>query len=103
MKKLRIGEFRELGFLVSTELHRELTGDEEDKFLSDLLEQLIEARGLAYGGGARGGFVSLFGRGCVSEEDREAVSAWLSARHEVKAVSVSALQDAWHDGPQYAL
>lgn len=103
MKKLRIGEFRELGFSVSMELHRLLTGDEQDAFLSELLDQLIEARGLVYGGGADMGFVSYPGRGSATEEDREAVSAWLSARAEVKTVTVGPLQDGWHDGPQYAL
>lgn len=103
MKKLRIGEFRELGFTVSAELHRGLTSDEQEAFLSDLLDQLIGARGLDYGGGVDVGFVSYLGRGSATEDDRAAVGSWLSARIEVRSVKVGPLQDAWHDGPQYAL
>ncbi len=101
-KKLRISEFREWGFRVDVELHRPLAFEEQNTLLSALLDESIEARGLAYGGSVTGGFVSRWGRGSATEHDREAVSAWLSAREEVKAVKVGPLKDAWHDGPQYA-
>lgn len=100
-KKLRIGEFRECGFPVEVELHRPLAFEEQHVFLSALLDEVIEARDLAYGGSVAGGFVSRWGRGSATEQDRAAVSAWLSARPEVKAVTAGPLQDAWHDGPHY--
>jgi len=102
MKKLRICEFSELGFSVSMELQCAPTHEILDVLFSAFLGQLVEARGLYYGGGVDSGFIYR-GRGSATDEDREAVSAWLSARAEIKAVTVGALLDCWHDGAQYAL
>ncbi|MFZ6800570.1 50S ribosome-binding protein YggL [Undibacterium sp. Di24W] len=100
MKKLRICEFRELVFSVSMELQCAPTHEILDVFFSAFLEQLIESRGLYYGGGVDLGFVYR-AHGSATDEDRAAVSEWLSARAEIKTVIVSPLQDGWHDGAQY--
>jgi uncharacterized protein YggL (DUF469 family) len=102
MKKLRICEFRELAFSLSIELQCAPTHEILDVLFSAFLEQLVEARGLSHGGGVDSGFVYRV-RGSATDEDRAAVSAWLSARAEIKSVAVGALQDGWHDGAQYAL
>jgi uncharacterized protein YggL (DUF469 family) len=101
MKKLRIGEFQELGFTLSAEIHKELSPEQQNAFLSAFLDDVIEARGLAYGGGVDLGFVSKFERGSATEEDRQAVKAWYAARPEVKETTVGDLVDCWHEGPQY--
>lgn len=100
-KKLRIAEFQELGFTLSAELQKELSRSEQDVFLSAFLDDVIEARGLAYGGGVDFGFVSKFERGSATEEDRQAVKAWYASRPEVKETTVGDLVDCWHEGPQY--
>ncbi|MDT9002301.1 YggL family protein [Paucibacter sp. APW11] len=102
-KKLRIGEFQELAFDVHATLKAELDDAAQERFIDELLLQLILPRGLDFGGGASGGFVAKLGRGSATEADREAVAAWFRARSEVAAVTVSPLQDAWHDGTQYVL
>lgn len=102
-KKLRIGEFRELGFSVSVDWGCAPTDGEQAAFLDALLDQVVELRGLAYGGGAEGGFVSCFGRGSATQADREAVSAWLATQQKIKAATVGPWQDCWHDGLAYAL
>lgn len=102
MKKLRLGEFRELGFELSATLHRELDEAEQDAFLDALID-MIEARGLCWGGGITGGYVCRLARGSATEDDRAAVAAWFSARPEVSGVTAGSLHDCWHDGPQYAI
>lgn len=97
-KKLRIGEFQELGFSVSMEFPQALNPDEQETFLDALLDELIVPRDLAYGGSVEGGFVSRFGRGSTTQEDRDAVSAWLRARVDVTSASVGPMEDCWHDG-----
>ncbi len=100
-KKLRIAEFQELGFPVSMEYENPLNPDEQEAFLTAFLDEVIERRGLAYGGGVETGFVCRFGRGSVTQEDREAVSAWLLARPDVKSASVGPLTDCWHDNDEH--
>jgi hypothetical protein len=95
-KKLRLGEFQELGFSVDITLRRQLTTDESDAFLDALVLDLIEPRSLAYGGGSNGGFVVHERRGSATEADREAVVAWLRARKEVEEVEAGALVDVWY-------
>ena len=101
MKKLRLGEFQEVGFSVSMKWRCALSSNQEDSFLTRLLEQVIDARGLAYGGGSHTGFVCRLGKGSATEGDREALSAWLSDQEGIETVTVGPLQDCWHDGPQF--
>ncbi len=96
-KKLRVGDFRELGFAVSLRLSRTLSDRDFDDLWTRFIVHAIEARDLAFGGG-QDGFVTRAGRGSATEADREAVRAWLEAQPGVEAVTVGPLEDAWH-GP----
>jgi uncharacterized protein YggL (DUF469 family) len=94
-KKLRIGEFRELGFEIALRLVPDLAAEEDDAFWQNFIVECIEARGLTYGG-ASTGTVARAGRGSVSAEDRKAVQAWLAARPELACVEVGPLDDVWY-------
>ncbi|MFO1253882.1 MAG: YggL family protein [Inhella sp.] len=102
-KKLRIGEFQELGFDIRVTLAQALDDGAEARLIDALLSELIEPRRLCFGGGVRAGFITTLDRGSATEADREALAAWFRARPEVASIEVSPLQDAWHDGAQYAL
>ncbi len=99
-KKLHIHEFREMGFEYETELKRPLSPEAEDDLLHCFLSEIVEPRSLALGGVITEGFVAYFGRGSVTEDDRESIRAWLSNRPEIEAVRVGKLKDAWHS-PEY--
>lgn len=94
-KKLRIGEFQEYGFAVGFRLGESLTPKGCDEFWDAFIGEVIEARGLAFGGSEEG-FVTRYGRGSATEEDRAAVSQWLAQRPGVERVVVGPLQDAWY-------
>lgn len=100
-KKLRIEEFKEYGFAVSFRLSESLSPKAADDFWSAFLVELIERRGLAFGGGEEG-YVTKFGRGSATEEDREAALKWLNERSGVERVAVGALEDAWYGHPEPA-
>ena len=101
-KKLRIGEFKEYGFAVSFRLSESLTPKTADDFWSEFIGALIEERGLAFGGGEEG-FITKFGRGSATEEDRTAVSRWLEQRPGVERVVLGPLEDAWYGHAESAL
>jgi uncharacterized protein len=96
-KKLRVGEFRELGFELAMHFHANLAASADNAFWNAFIVECIEARGLAYGGAATG-YATRAGRGSVSEEDREAVRAWLAQRPEVSSFELGALEDARYPG-----
>ena len=100
-KKLRIEEFKEYGFAVSFRVSESLSPKATDEFWTSFVEQLIEARGLAFAGGEEG-YVAKFGRGSATEQDRRAVAAWLQSRAEVERVTVGPLEDAWYGNAQRA-
>lgn len=93
-KKLHIGEFQEQGFPVRFRLAPSSTPQEQDAFWSAFIGDVIEARGLAFGGG-EDGYVVKAGRGSATPDDRAAVARWLDERADVEHVEVGALQDAW--------
>lgn len=94
-KKLRVGEFQELGFEVRFELRAQLSDTELTAFWDDFILQAIEANGLAFGGGTTG-YVTRRGRGSATDAHRDAVLSWLSARGgEVSSVEIDPLTDAW--------
>lgn len=95
-KKLHLGEYKELGFNVELQLIEGLTEAQRDALADRFIEEVIEPRGLMYGGSLSYGFVCLAVRGDTTEDDRAAVQAWLSPRPEIAAVTVSELVDAWH-------
>ena len=94
-KKLRIGEFKEYGFAVSFRLSESLSPKARDEFWSSFVGALIEKRELAFGGGEEG-YITKFGRGSATEEDRDAVSMWLNRQPGVERVVVGPLEDAWY-------
>jgi len=98
-KKKRLGEFREFGFEVDAELRKSLAQDEFNAFLDRLID-FIEVHELGFAGGPVDGhfrgFVSRFGRGSPSEDDRAALAAFLAADAAIASHEVHALRDAWH-------
>lgn len=98
-KKLRLGEFQELGFDVSAAMAKELTQADREAFINALIDAVAE-RGLLFGGGFNGGFEGFVVvdalRGSVTEEQRESFRKWLEARPELKDVVVGPLKDAWY-------
>jgi hypothetical protein len=94
-KKLRIEEFKEYGFAVSFRLSDSLSPKARDDFWALFIGELIEKRGLAFSGNEEG-YIMKFGRGSANEEDRTAVSAWLTERSGVSHVTVGPLEDAWY-------
>jgi uncharacterized protein YggL (DUF469 family) len=96
-KRLRVGEFQELGFKVSFELPPELGEHQMIDFWDAFILEAIERNGLAYGGGTSG-FATSWGRGSATEAHRETVRSWLSSRAEVQSVDVGPLVDSWHGG-----
>ena len=82
-KKLHVGEFQEFGLAYKTAIK---AGSNEVLFVDALLDELIDPRGMEFGGWAAGGFVSKAGRGTVTEEDRQALIDWLKQRPEVESI-----------------
>jgi len=86
-KKKRVGEFKELGFEVRGDLRPGLSGDDIEAFMDRLID-VVEARSLAFGGGAGradklDGFITRDGRGSATEEDRAALAAFLDGDAEI--------------------
>ena len=94
-KKLRVGEFQELGFSLAVQLQDGLSAASEEILLDAFLKQVIEPKGLQFGGSFHGAFIAAARRGSVTEADRQAVIHWLAAREEVANVDAGALVDAW--------
>jgi len=71
-----------------------------DAFLDRWIESAIESHNLSCGGGGSnerwGFFVTLSGRGSVTEEHRTELSEWLGNQREIESFTVGPLQDAWH-------
>jgi len=98
-KKLRLGEFREFGFRVTAKIGKEMSEQDKDAFMDDLIAT-AEARSLLLGGGLGDeeffAFVCKDGRRqSTTEEDRAALTKWLSSRAELKDVFVGEMEDAW--------
>jgi len=98
-KKLRLGEFKELGFDVTAKLAKELNQDERTAFINALISA-VDEMGLLFGGGFNGGFEGFLVvdvlRGSVTEEQRASFKKWLEGRSELKDVEVGPLKDAWY-------
>lgn len=101
-KKLRLGEFQELIFEVRMAFKAPLDDANYEPFLDAFID-FIEMRRLAVGGlGGRlplsetDGMISAWERGSPSDEDRQAVLAWLQARSEVAQAEVGEFVDGWY-------
>lgn len=95
-KKLRIGEFQELGFEYELIWRTSPSLEVQDEFLDRLIEEVIEARDLCPGGGPTCGFVTAR-RGRVTEADRTAFDNWLRRWLDITQVEIGPLRDAWYD------
>ena len=96
-KKLRVDEFQELGFDVAWQFNDDITGAEIDAFITRFFTEVIEPNGLGFGGEGDTlwhGLVCTQHLGKCTDENRNAVEAWLTA-NGVKSVSVSELYDVW--------
>lgn len=92
-KKLHVGEFQEFGLAFKVQRK---AGTLDISFVDALLTDVIDPRGLEFGGWASGGFVSRLGRGSLTEEDRQVLIDWLGKRADVETAQVSGLMDAWY-------
>jgi uncharacterized protein len=101
-KKLRVGEFQEHCFDVELVFNAPMRGEPYHDFINDFFG-FLEQRGLL-GGGFGGkepfseteGVIARIERGSPTEEDREAVIAWLRARQDVTDARAKDFKDAWH-------
>ncbi len=101
-KKRRLGEFKELGFPLAIQLVQGLNDDTQVTLWHALIVELIEPRGLAFGGGDSG-YITRVGRNSATDEDRRAVVSWLRTRPEVVSVDAGPLEDAWYGHDERAL
>jgi len=96
-KKLRVDEFKELGFDIAWKFKEDITDEEVDTFMDQFFAEVIQPNGLGFGGEGDTlwhGLICTQKLGSCTEEHRKAVEAWLT-EHGVKSVSVSALYDVW--------
>ena len=102
-KKLRLGEFQQLGFEISITLIPDLGIVDLERFLDDFILDAIERSGLVFGGGTGCGFITTWKRVSASEAHRTIVEKWLSRRQEVTSVTLGPLVDAWYPEGRAAL
>lgn len=98
-KKLRLREFRELGFEVSFRLSDTLDEAGLEQFWDSFIGEAVEARGLMCGGACGRSwdvFLSCPGRRSATEGDRQDISTWLQRRSDVSEIWIGPLIDAWH-------
>lgn len=97
-KKMRVGEFRELGFHLIAMLH---DGADSEALLDAWLVQVDDA-GISFGGHFDGadkleGVAFPVGEVKISDALRQQLLSWLQARAEVKSVEGGELIDLWHN------
>ena len=98
-KKLRLGEFQEMGFPVRFRIEGDLTRAGQDAFFDSFISEAIEGNGLMCGGACGATwdvFVTRHGRGSATEDDRRNVQRWLTTQPRVRDINVGTLMDAWH-------
>jgi uncharacterized protein len=97
LKKLKLGEFKELGFAFSANFTNEIDMEAQEALVVALLEEVIEKRKLALGGWIDGGFVKKWSNGSTTEDDKKAVEDWLKSNKALKDVEVGEMVDAWYE------
>ncbi|MCE9967497.1 YggL family protein [Aeromonas salmonicida] len=101
-KKLRVGEFQELGFSISFRFDSQL--HTLDQALDHWIE-FVESQGWGFGGGGGegsdilSGYLASFERGTLWEVDRERARQWLDSQPGFTCTQCAELSDAWH-GPR---
>jgi uncharacterized protein YggL (DUF469 family) len=96
-KKLYLDEFAILGFEFSCTLNAK-TSDDFDSLLIQLVD-FVESRGLSMGGGGDTKLFSAFISSdhryvSATEEDRDAITAWLDNQEAINNITVGKLVDA---------
>lgn len=101
-KKLRVGEFAELGFTLEATLANGLEVNAEDALLDAWLNQ-VDSHGVSFGGSFIGGKPSVlagmvFPVGATKVDDnlRQELVHWLNARPEVEKLAAGELSDVWY-------
>lgn len=100
-KKLHLGEFRELAFVISADVAEPADPKAQEALLDRLVSDAIEANQLLMAGSINDGQLWAFvssdkRRGSVTEAQREAVAKWLADANAYKNVDVGSLRDAWY-------
>lgn len=95
-KKLHIGEFQEFGFSFEAVLDESYSSEQIEQACDALLGEIVEPRGLGMGGWLSSAYFQKMGRGSATDEDREALRAWLEARPEIRSVCIGPLTDGWY-------
>lgn len=102
-KKLRLGEFQELGFEVRALPVGVIAPEARDAFMDAFILGAIEDHGLLFAGGFDNdlwGYVMAEGRRASATESHiDVVRAWLSKRAELTDIRVGPLRDVWHESP----
>lgn len=96
-KKLRVDEFKEVGFDVAWQLQETITSEELDAFIDQFFAEVIQPNGLGFGGEGDTlwhGLICTQKLGSCTEEHRSAVEKWLKD-NGATTVSVSELYDVW--------
>lgn len=103
-KKLRIGEFQELGFHISATLRDGVSGVDAERVCDAFIAECIEAARLTYGGAIDdkldGFVVPEASRRSATESHRSVVRRWLEERAELTTIRVGPLVDAWYGHKQ---
>ncbi len=100
-KKLRVGEFQELGFFIIFRFDSKL--HTLDQALDHWIE-FVESHSWGFSGGGGeesdilSGYMTSFERGSLGEVDRELACQWLDSQLGFTCIQCSTLSDAWH-GP----
>lgn len=98
-KKLKLQEFRELGFIYRAVLSRELDADQQIDLTERLINEVLVPRGLQMGGSLQDAFVAKRSPGSASEDDLQAVRDWFGRQPDIEWFDVGPLSDAWYGNP----
>ena len=94
-KKLRLQEFREMGFHVNFELTNFESIESTDALLADIIA-FAEANNLFVAGGVNFFYVTAGPRCSVTGAQRQQFTAWLAQQQAVTDLRVLPLSDAWY-------
>lgn len=101
-KKLRIGEFQEMGFSATARFLPDTSPAQREAIL-DAFIAFIEENGMLAAVSTSTDFdafiISDAPRGSTTEEQRAAVQIWLSTQKCVTETAVAEMVDAWHASP----
>lgn len=97
-KKLRLGEFQELVFVVTANPAKSLSVDEREVWMNQFIEQAIERNGIVCAAAFNDDFwcyvIGEKERASVTEAQRLAVLDWLNKQTEIINLQASPLRDA---------